>query len=817
MIVFRMPDQILSRLPLIVVTVVYALIYGWLLVSTDFLPYVMDNNESFSSFWHAASLYNYGPAQSFGLADEAFSPHAAAHPYVHTHQGNFPRVFALLIYALGARSVESQIALTTFTVGLASIFLIYHFFRKVANPAFALVACLVFMTDYLLFAQWQIVTYRVWYGFFFFSTLVCVLHVHETPNRKWTSLMLLNYACLFYFELVFAAFVTTTAGFYLAFLRYRSPGFLARTWALQALGGMAGLAVLSLQAAGYMGWSNFLQDIYLTFLARNDSAGVSSLMAQATKFYESQNVIFWHNLQDKTPHLKLGAFIRSLTSFDWRVHTPLLSLIVWIVAAGWFLSLVPKSVKDRIGAFAVRPARTSVFTVTLGFAAFTMTVFLLLMGASYFEAVRHDIGVFQSISLTTAVPAAVCAVFGYFVINAILRLEMRNTPNRAGGDVAVARLVILASIPLALLAWFISQYWHLYDQSYQPIWHEVLKNWTPRYLNYTAVIGAVVIAVYLASAGASRIFGPRHDQSLAALIPYFISGFAAYAIIYFLSPGYIYSGYLVRHAPFTVFLNDVLIAVAFYAMISVTWRLCQSLRSEFRAPDQTGRAVWPAFLSQFLTQSEVAVIFRISGVFVAAGLTLFALAYWINLQSRYVKWLPPDHYAFLKTLAEPPYRGASFVVDNYAAPVAAYTGEWAYFDPMIANGITAQSKDGLQLMGDAKYLWLADKNVNPDYRKPEYYLCMIPQSLSTTLARLQSGKRLGSGYPGCSRRRLVQLAQERLPKSSPFRLVAIDKAGPERIGFDSWAIVKFEMDDRGRSVTLDWSNSMEPSSVRQTR
>ena len=302
-----------------------------------------------------------------------------------------------------------------------------------------------------------------------------------------------------------------------------------------------------------MGWSNFLQDIYLTFLARNDSAGVSSLMAQATKFYESQNVIFWHNLQDKTPHLKLGAFIRSLTSFDWRVHTPLLSLIVWIVAAGWFLSLVPKSVKDRIGAFAVRPARTSVFTVTLGFAAFTMTVavrpartpvftvtlgfaaftmtvFLLLMGASYFEAVRHDIGVFQSISLTAAVPAAVCAVFGYFVINAILRLEMRNTPNRAGGDVAVARLVILASIPLALLAWFISQYWHLYDQSYQPIWHEVLKNWTPRYLNYTAVIGAVVIAVYLASAGASRIFGPRHDQSLAALIPYFISGFAAYAI-----------------------------------------------------------------------------------------------------------------------------------------------------------------------------------------------------------------------------------------------------------------------------------------------
>ena len=205
----------------------------------------------------------------------------------------------------------------------------------------------------------------------------------------------------------------------------------------------------------------------------------------------------------------------------------------------------------------------------------------------------------------------------------------------------------------------------------------------------------------------------------------------------------------------------MLIAVAFYAMISVTWRLCQSLRSEFRAPDQTGRAVWPAFLSQFLTQSEVAVIFRISGVFVAAGLTLFALAYWINLQSRYVKWLPPDHYAFLKTLAEPPYRGASFVVDNYAAPVAAYTGEWAYFDPMIANGITAQSKDGLQLMGDANIFGWQTKMSIP-ITESRVLSLHDSQSLSTTLARLQSGKRLGSGYPGCSRRRLVQLAQERL-------------------------------------------------------
>jgi len=81
---------------------VYILLFGYLLIETGSLPYVMDNNESFSAFWRARNLYEFGLAKSFGLADESFAYLDAAHPYVHTHQGNFPRVFAFLIYALGA-------------------------------------------------------------------------------------------------------------------------------------------------------------------------------------------------------------------------------------------------------------------------------------------------------------------------------------------------------------------------------------------------------------------------------------------------------------------------------------------------------------------------------------------------------------------------------------------------------------------------------------------------------------------------------------------------------------------------------------------
>src|SRR5687768_5338062 len=87
----------------LLLAVVYFALYGAFLVYADFLPYVTDNNETFSSIVHAANIYHFGVAQTFGLTDEAYGLSAAAHPYVYTHQGNFPRFFALALYALGAR------------------------------------------------------------------------------------------------------------------------------------------------------------------------------------------------------------------------------------------------------------------------------------------------------------------------------------------------------------------------------------------------------------------------------------------------------------------------------------------------------------------------------------------------------------------------------------------------------------------------------------------------------------------------------------------------------------------------------------------
>ncbi len=114
----------------LIVVVAFIVVSMTLYVMGDGLPYVTDNNETFSSLNHAHNLWTFDFFRSFGLADEAASPDPAAHPVVHSHQGNFPRLFAFLIYVLGARSAESQILVTTLTIGVASVLMAYSFFRR---------------------------------------------------------------------------------------------------------------------------------------------------------------------------------------------------------------------------------------------------------------------------------------------------------------------------------------------------------------------------------------------------------------------------------------------------------------------------------------------------------------------------------------------------------------------------------------------------------------------------------------------------------------------------------------------------------------
>jgi hypothetical protein len=185
-------------------------------------------------------------------------------------------------------------------------------------------------------------------------------------------------------------------------------------------------------------------------------------------------------------------------------------------------------------------------------------------------------------------------------------------------------------------------------------------------------------------------------------------------------------------------------------------------------------------------------------------LVLILPAYWLLVQVRYLDWMPPRHYAFLKDLAQPPFRGASFVVNNYAAPVAAYTGGWAYFDPAISQAYFEEKNGRLHLAGDRKYLWFADRNTNLEYRRPDYFVCMIAQSPAALVNRILRKYGRGRGEPGCSQLPLVRLALDERQAPPGLKLVAYDRAGMEAIGFDSWAIIKLDWSNQPSGMVLDW-------------
>ena len=139
-----------------------------------------------------------------------------------THtQGNFPRLFSFLLYAVGARTAESQILITSLTIGTAAVLIGYSFLRRMAGELFATIAMLLLVTDYLMFAQWQVNTYRVWHCFFFFAAFATVHGYSDWRRGIWLPATIALYAGLLYWELVFAFFTSVAAGLYAIWL-YRS-------------------------------------------------------------------------------------------------------------------------------------------------------------------------------------------------------------------------------------------------------------------------------------------------------------------------------------------------------------------------------------------------------------------------------------------------------------------------------------------------------------------------------------------------------------------------------------------------------------------
>ena len=331
-----------------------------------------------------------------------------------------------------------------------------------------------------------------------------------------------------------------------------------------------------------------------------------------------------------------------------------------------------------------------------------------------------------------------------------------------------------------------------YDQMYAPVWHGLIEAQAPLLVTRTAVLAAVALAVAFIYCGDRRVLGRQSAGQLPALAPYLLCGMVAYGAIYLLAAGYVLTGYLVRYQPPVVFVLDPLMALTLLGVWSVgagplarlreAWRGCQAWleSASVRQPRWRDAPEQTAF---FRSAGE-----GLAGLTVSAVLVLTLAGYWLHVQSVYLRELPPTHFAFLQQLREPPYRGATFVVNSYSAPIAWQVQQWAYFDPLFGTDevvIDPERREIRVLRDMATYLWLADKATNPAYVTPEYFVCMTPQSMRGVLEQIT---RPPTEVGRCTDVPLVRNALN--GEGRPYlrhEIVAQDQGRR-----DSWAIVRLD-------------------------
>jgi hypothetical protein len=682
------PFQLTARIDpdIAILLLVYVILYSALIVAGHGIPYVMDNNETFSALNHAYNLWHFDFFKSYGLTDEAMSPDPAAHPVVHTHQGNFPRLFAFLLFALGARSPESQIWLTAMSIGAASVVMAYVFFRRLGGRLFAGIAMALLLTDYLMFAQWQVNTYRVWYGFLLFGALLCVHGLAEWKRGYWLAATLGVFAALFYGELVFAAFAAGSTALYGAWAYRTNPKYVLATWVVQGAGAAIGLGILVTQLIFYMGWNDLLTDLKLTLTARNFASTDPRFIEMLREFYGSRNIVFFYNIMTQDYYSGLARSSKLLFQYALQFYTPILIL----GALGIVLAVY------------IAPLRSPALQPNGDYRQATKARFLLLVPGLFLliQIVATDDGAVRGEALSTAhvnamslllsslmaIPVAIIAAYNLYTLSARAS---------SAGVLPGSGRCALAGLYVLLIASFVIFQGGIYDQLYKPIWlytQTSLPN---------VIAGA--FALLVVAAGVVLILTGRHTilQGWSGLpwsiAPFLGSGALAYMIVYALSGGYVVSGYLVRLCPFINFHVVAFIAMALTAAAAAAQTLLRQLRTS-----SFGRLRWRCGMA-------------------AACIVIIFGSGWLVTQIKTYRFLPPDQIAFAKLLRTSPPLGTGIVTNAYAIPFGYLGNTWAYTnDRFLFDLVTPREKL------NTPYLWMADRGKNYAYERPDLYICFTP-------------------------------------------------------------------------------------------
>jgi hypothetical protein len=676
-------DAAKQRSDFLFIALCYALVYGTLLVATDFLPYVFDNNESFSAFVHAQNLYRFGLEQSFGLTDEAYGPNPAAHPYIYTHQGNFPRLFAFLLYAAGLRTVESQILVSTFTIGFGSIVLAWTFFRRLAGRAMGNIAAVLLMTDYILSAQWLVNSFKVWHGFLLFAMLVLILNYRADRRARWLALLVLTSLCVGYFDLLMAIFTFSASAVFAIWMLRDEPKALLRPLIALAAGGALSVALLLAQLLAYYGLDGLKQDLALTFVGRN-FAGLDA-DRRWEDFFSEHHIVFWEALHDSRSYADFSSMVRAVFRYGFGVLTPYFTFLVFAVLVPAVMSRIFHRVAARLAPGAAAPGRPAAIASMF---LFVFAASVLVLAACFTNLLESHVG-----SMAGAFAAAGGGVTGLLAYAVILAVPLTWLLWSTGWQMPRPRRLLGATASLVLLAALLlghNALYHYAEDRMPIVWMYTLGAWSDSGSTKLFATLTVALSIWV------WFFGPEERGPAAAavrrLVPFMVALLAGYTVAYFCLPGYMVGLNLGRYMPVLVF---VVLPIA-AAMFRVLWEWTSA------AENWSGKAVVGA----------------------AAALVLIHTAvFWAGRQWTYVALMPPDTAKGYATVSKGAFKGEGFVAGVYAAPVAAMTGTWAYIDnPFIDTGAYKLETDGYRLDGSDIYKWLADRD-SAIYRTPRYAMC----------------------------------------------------------------------------------------------
>jgi hypothetical protein len=315
-----------------------------------------------------------------------------------------------------------------------------------------------------------------------------------------------------------------------------------------------------------------------------------------------------------------------------------------------------------------------------------------------------------------------------------------------------------ASIFLICFGFLILGQGELYDRGAALLWWKALSPfpaWGARIIVcMTAFVGTLLILT-----GRLGILGRWHKVP-SSLFPFFACGALGYLIVYKLSSGYIFSGYLVRLCPFLVFHVDALIALGLFVLIAAAVTLFS--RTDF---------------FNALTKGACA----------ASAIAALAFAGdWIFVQIRYFQIFPPDQLDFIKILTDPQFRGRGLISNTYAVPFGYVANSWAYVLPNPEAPADLSPRDRYD------YLWFSDRGTNNSYLIPQFYVCFEPWG--TLYALLSQFSTPPHDQSGCShlpiaQRALSGNAESGLPKAT---IVARDLAD------DRWAVLRLEWKSQNR-------------------